>query len=629
MVYGYSGKILHVNLNELSWEIETPDDSFYRKYLGGGAMSAYYLLKNSPKKVDAFSPDNMIIFSLGLIAGIPISGNSRVTVTAKSPLTDGIGDAQAGGFFPAEMKFSGFDAVVVSGKAPHPGYLWLKDGEVELRSAEHLWGKGTAEVEDIIREELDDNKIEVMQTGPAGERLVRYAAVINNANRAAGRTGMGAVMGSKNFKAIAVRGKQKPNLYDLEKVKEIIKWGIDAFPESNSQGLGLYGTAGGVKWLNKSGSLPTRNWESGAFDGVEGLDGVQMTKDYLVRRGTCHACVIRCKREIEITEGPYKVDPRYGGPEYETVASFGSYCGVDSIEAVSLANELCNKYGLDTISCGATIAWAMDCYEQGLLSKEDLDGIDLKFGNAEGMIQMIEKIAVRDGIGDLLAEGSYRAAEEMNRGTMDLVVTAKKQEFPAHTPRVKRSLGLIYAVNPFGADHQSADQDPSWKNGVERLKYLGFDEEPQDKDDLSESKVRFMLTTQNWYSMQDSINVCHFVFGPTWPLYGPEEMVNLVNAVTGWGMDAEELSKIGQRRIQLMNAFNVREGLRPEDDKLPKKMYQAMVGGKTDGNKYSEDDFERVKKYYYELVGWDEKTGVPSAEVLEGLGLGWVAEVVN
>jgi aldehyde:ferredoxin oxidoreductase len=327
MTFGYSGRILHLNLNDLSWEIETPDDAFYRKYLGGSALGTYYLLKNTPKGTSAFSPANTIVFSVGLIAGVPISGNSRVTVTAKSPLTDGIGDAQAGGFFPAEMKFSGFDAVVIKGKAKKPVYLFLNDGEVEIRSAEHLWGKNTADVEDLIREELEDKKIEVMQAGIAGENLVRYAAVINNANRAAGRTGMGAVMGSKNFKAIAVRGKQKPKMADKDAVNKLIRYGVDTFPESNLQGLGLYGTAGAVKWQNKSGGLPTRNWESGTFEGFENLDGVRMAELYLTDRDTCYACTIRCKRVVEITEGPFKVDPRYGGPEYETLATFGSYCG--------------------------------------------------------------------------------------------------------------------------------------------------------------------------------------------------------------------------------------------------------------------------------------------------------------
>jgi aldehyde:ferredoxin oxidoreductase len=629
MPYGYHGKILHAYLTAGELQVETPDEGFYRKYMGGSAMGTYYLLNNTPPNTDPLAPENTFVLALSAITGAPISGQSRITAAALSPLTGGAGDSQAGGFFPAEMKFSGFDALVVHGKAGAPVYLWLHEGEAELRSAEHLWGKDTAEVEDILKTELDDPKIEVLQTGIAGENLVRYAALINMANRANGRNGLGAVMGSKNLKAVVVRGRLRPPLADPKSLKRLAKWGADTFPDSGVYGLHLYGTSGGVVSQDKSGGLPTRNWQSGTFEGAEQIGGVRMAQEFLKGTDTCYACTIKCKRVVEIDTGPYQVDPRFGGPEYESLASLGSYCGVDSLEAACLANQLCNQYGLDSISCGATIAWAMDCYEQGLITKQDTGGIELTFGSAGAMLQMIELIAKREGFGDLLAEGSARAAEELGRGTEDYVVTVKSQELPAHMPRVKPGLGLIYAVNPFGADHESSDHDPSWnKHSAERLSSLGIEGEPQPVENLNQEKVHFLLTTQYWFSMQDSLNVCNFVFGPSWPLYKPEDLVKAVEAITGWDVSIEELLTVGRRRVNLMRAVNSRQGFTDTEDDLPKKLFQPLVGGKSDGKAYDREKFEEVKHIYYRLAGWDDQ-GKPTTATLDALGLEWLSKMLE
>ncbi len=624
MPYGYHGKILHVYLSEKRLEIEEPPEAFYRTYMGGSALGAYYLLKHTPPKADPLGPENTLTLALSVLTGAPISGQSRITAVAKSPLTGAIGDSQAGGFFPAELKFAGFDAIVLHGRAEAPVYLWVHNGEAELRPADHLWGKTTGEVEDLLKEELGDPKIQVLQAGIAGENGVRYAALINMASRANGRTGMGAVMASKNLKAIAVRGTQRPSLADPKGLNALARWGAKAFPDSDVYGLGLLGTAEIVGYQNKKGGLPTRNWASGTFEGWKAIDGKTMAETILKERDTCYACTVRCKRVVE-SENRYRVDPRYGGPEYETLATFGSYCGVDDLEAIAYANQLCAMYGLDTISCGATIAWAMDCFERGLLTTADTDGLELRFGNAEAMLQMVEKIARREGFGDVLAEGSARAAQIVGRGTEALVVAVKKQEVPAHMPQVKRSLSLIYAVNPFGADHQSSEHDPSYRYYKERMAEIGLTN-PQPDDVLNEEKVRFALTTQYLYSALDTVNICQFVFGPAWHLYGAGQLVEAIQKITGWDVTLEELLRVGERRLNMLRAFNAREGFTRADDTLPKKFTQALTGGASDGIKLDPAELERAKDIYYRMTGWDPQTGNPTPEKLKELGLEWLVE---
>lgn len=626
MPYGYCGKILHVHLNEGRLEVETPPEVFYRTYMGGSAMGAYYVLRSTPPKVEALGPQNTLALMLGVTTGAPISGQSRLTAVAKSPLTGGIGDSQCGGFLPAELKFAGYDGIVVYGKADHPVYMWIHDGEAEIRPADHLWGKKTAEVDDILQEELGDRKIQVLQTGIAGENGVLFAALINMANRANGRTGMGAVMASKNLKAVVVRGKQRPAVADKKGLNELARWGAANFEDSDVYGMGLLGTAEIVKSQNKAGGLPTRNWESGAFDGWLALDGKTMADTILKERDTCYACTVRCKRVVE-SESPYQVIPRYGGPEYETLSTFGTYCGIDCLEAVAYANQLCNEFGMDTISCGATIAWAFDAFESGLITREDTGGLELRFGDHEVMTRLVEMIAHREGFGDLLADGSARAARFIGRGTEELVVTVKNQELPAHMPQVKRSLGLIYAVNPFGADHQSSEHDPSYEDYPDRAAQLGLIN-PQPSDNLNAEKVKYAYVTQLLYSALDSVNVCQFVFGPSWHLYDSEQLAKMVSLVTGWEVTVDELLAVGERRLNLLRAFNAREGIGRAEDVLPLKMYQPLKGGASDGVALTISEMESALDMYYQLAGWDVETGMPTKAKLAELGFDWLAEML-
>ena len=630
-MYGFHGRILHVDLTTGKIHVETPDESFYRKYMGGSALCLYYLLRTMPAGVDPLSAQNVLAMAVGPMTGVPISGQSRLTVAAKSPLTGMVGDSQSGGYFPAELKFAGFDAMIVYGRAERPVYLWLHDGEAELRDASHLWGKVTGEVEELLREELGEKKLEILQVGPAGERQVRFAAIMNMANRANGRTGMGAVMGSKGLKAIVAKGSNrwKPRVAHPDRLKALSRWGAQHVETSDAAGLALFGTSVIVTSQNKAGGLPAYNWRSGTFERAERISGQRMYEEILKKRDTCYGCVIRCKRVVEITEGPYQVDPRYGGPEYETLATFGSYCGVDDLEAIAYANQLCNMYGMDTISCGATIAWAMECFEAGLLTREDTDGLELRFGNAEAMVRMVEKIARREGFGDVLAEGSWRAAQIVGRGTEQFVVAVKGQEVPAHMPHVKRSLGLIYAVNPFGADHQSSEHDPAYMAYPERMATLDL-KDPVGPRVLNGEKVAFAVRTQWLYSALDTINVCQFVFGPAWQLYDANQLVDVLHIVTGWNVSLYELMEVGRRRLNMLRAFNAREGYGREADTLPRRFFkEALKGGKSDGIRLDEVELERAKDLYYAMNGWDVTTGKPTRATLEGLGLGWVADMLE
>jgi aldehyde:ferredoxin oxidoreductase len=627
MPNGYNGKILHVHLDKLTLEVEQPEETFYQQYLGGSALGLHYVLKHTPKNCDPLGPENTLVLALSVLTGVAVSGQSRMTAVAKSPLTGAIGDSQGGGFFPAEMKFSGFDAVVLHGKSDKPVYLLMKDGEAQLKPAEHLWGKDTAEVEDLLIEELGDKRVQILQTGIAGENLVSYAALISMKNRANGRTGMGAVMASKNLKAVVVRGKNRPVSADADTVKKVGKWGADNFVDSDIHSLGLYGTAEVLSYQHEDGGLPTKNWDSGVFDNYLKIDGVTMAETILKERDTCYACTVRCKRVVEVAEGDYLVDPKYGGPEYETLATFGSYCLIDNLEAVSLANQLCNRYGLDTISCGATIAWAMDCFDKGLLTKADTGGVELKFGNADAMLTMVEQIARVEGFGAVLAKGSRQAASQLGIGE-ELVVAIKGQELPAHMPEVKRSLALIYAVNPFGADHQSSEHDGSYADYPERMAQIGL-EDSESAEDLNAEKVRYALTTQKLYSTLDSLNMCQFVFGPAWQLFDSDQLLELTNAVTGWNLDMEELLKVGERRINMMRVFNAREGLTRTNDHLPEKLFSARKGGPSDGISIGREELETAKDVYYQLAGWDADSGAPTKETLSGLDLAWTAALLE
>jgi aldehyde:ferredoxin oxidoreductase len=580
----YNGKVLHVDLTNGKTWVENPADEFYRKYGGGSAMGVYYLLKEMPPKTDPFAPENVLTFFVGVPTGLPISGQSRMVVTAKSPLTGAIGDSQCGGFFPAQMKYSGYDGIVFTGKSPKPVYLWIKDGAVEIRDASHLWGKLTDEVEDSIKQELGDNKVEIAQIGPAGEKLVRYAAIMNMVNRANGRTGMGAVMGSKNLKAVVVRGTQSVKAADPKRFTQLFRDGTKRIPETPAvQFLTVHGTTGDVSGVNAVGMLPTRNMNEGQFEGFETITGELMTETILKHRDTCFSCTVRCKPVVETEYDGRQVSPRFGGPEYETMATFGSYCANSNMHSVALCNQLCNQYGMDTMSCGATMAYAMEIFENGLLTLKDTGGIDLHWGNADSLVKLVEMTGKREGFGKLLGEGSERLAKHVGKNADDFLITSKSQEAPAHMPQFKRSLGLIYAVNCFGADHQSSEHDPFIEQGnaddmaQRNMASLGLTE-LQEPGSFNDYKTKMAAITQRVYSASDSFALCLFVWGLGWQLYSPLDAVEMINAATGWDMTLDEYVAVGERRINMMRAFNQREGFTRKDDEMKKKFFEPLKG---------------------------------------------------
>ena len=623
-------RILKVDLTKGEINIDKLPGEIYRLYPGGSALGLYLAMQDIKPGIDPLSPANTLVFSVSALTGLPISGISRLNVTAKSPLTGTIGDSQAGGFFPAHLKGNGFDAIVFNGKSDKPVYLYINGDKVELRDARDIWGKVTGDSEAAIRKELNRKDVEIAQIGPGGENLVKYACIINMCNRANGRNGMGAVMGSKNLKAVVVAKGKAMKPYNSEKFLELSKSVKQRLLENESvAGLGKYGTDGDLEGFSDEGFLATRNWTSGYFpEGAQKLTGTTMYETILKERDTCFACAVRCKRVVEI---PGMVDPLYGGPEYETVGTFGSYCGVTNLEYVSLANQLCNMYGLDTISCGATIAFAMECYEKGILDKEKCDGIELNFGNAEALPTLVEKIAKREGFGDLLAEGSYRAAEKLGKDSINLTVTVKKQELPVHMPQFKPAVGLVYAVNPFGADHQSSEHDPFLVMPPDsreriRLAKIGITKGYEDNFTMDDDKVRFALDSQRYFSILDTLCLCQFVWGPAWELYGPDEMIDLCKYGIGWDTSIFELMRVGERRINMMRYFNAREGFTKDDDKLPEKIFTPLVGGPSDGVVLDRKAHERAKELYYELAGWNKETGNPTEATMRKLSLQWLLE---
>jgi len=628
MPYGYNGKILHVDLTKGALTIEEPEEAFYRKYLGGSAMGMHYILRDMPKGADPLGPENILTLITGVTTGAAISGQSRINANAKSPISGGIGDSQGGGFFPAELKFAGFDGIVIKGKSPKPVYLAIVEGKAELRDAAHLLGKKTGEVDDILHKEVDP-KAEILQHGPAAEKGVLFSSLVSMSNRNNGRTGMGLVMASKNLKAVVARGRKKPAIADPAALAVLNKTGPKILPDNpDMPGLATEGTATVVLFQNTIGSLPAHNYNEGQFERCEDISGSRMVETILKERDTCFACVVRCKRVVEIKEGGYKADPKYGGPEYETLGTFGSYCDIADLAAIAKANQLCNEYGVDTIAAGATIAFAMECFEKGVITLEQTNGLELKFGDPDAMLKALEMILNGEGeFGKTLGMGSQRAAKIWGNGADEFLITVKGSEAPAHMPQAKRSLSLIYAVNPFGADHQSSEHDPYYEDGVadlnlNRLKMIGLGD-PQPGYSLTPEKVRFAYLTEIFYSMLDSAELCQFVFGPAWTLYGPAETAEMMRAVTGWNITVEELMTVGERRLNLFRIFNAREGLDRKDDKLPKKFFKQLQGaGPTAGIALTHAEVESAIDEYYKLAGWTNN-GIPTPETMERLDIAW------
>ena len=628
MNYGTTSQILRVDLTTSSIEVEHLSEEFYRLYPGGKALAGYILLNELQAHTDPFASENVLVIANGLLTGAPVSTATRFVISARSPLTMGYGESEAGGFWGPELKMAGYEAVVIKGRSPKPVYLWINEsGEVEIRPADHLWGRLTAEVQETIRSELGDDKIRVLQIGPAGENLVRYAGLTNDLRHFNGRNGLGAVMGSKNLRAIAVRGKQRyqtlahdPNTL-MELGRTLAKRVRD---NPQSWDLQQRGTPGIVEPLNVSGILPTRNFRQGAFENVDEVKWEAYEKELLTARRSCYACAVRCKREVAV-DGQTSV---YGGPEYETVAAFGPNCGVSDLQAIAKANQLCNAYMLDSISTGATIAFAMECFEHDLISLEDTDGLDLRFGNAEAMLTMIEQIAKRQGLGNILAEGVKRAAEHFGGDAHFFALHVKGQELPMHDPRGKYNVGIGYAISEIGADHLVVAHDTMLAN-TESVPFknaipLGITQ-AQPPRSLNEEKIRQYYILEKVSSLEKVIGYCFF--GPAPRSYiQVDQMVLSINAATGWNLSLEDALLIGERATNLARIFNAREGFTFQDDVLPERLYQELENGALQGESIPRHEFKQALSNLYMLKGWDPETGNPTREKLQALSLEWASD---
>jgi aldehyde:ferredoxin oxidoreductase len=603
---GYNGKLLRVNLTDKTVGEEAISYELARRYVGGAGFVAHFLWKELKGGEDALGPENKLVFALGPLSGYAIPGASRYCVGAKSPLTGGIAKSESGGFWMAEFKRAGFDVMMIEGRAEKPTYLWITDGKLEFKDASHLWGKETKETQNSIRAELGDEKIQVASIGPGGENLVLYACIMSGLYDAVGRGGLGAVMGSKNLKAIAVRGQKLPAIADETSFREIRKQ-----LASLKHPLSEFGTGGPeLPFYEQSGNLPVRNFRDGLFPNVTAINGVAIKEKVRVGMEGCYACPVRCKKVVKFEE-PYKCDPDYGGPEYETIAALGSNCGVDDVKAMCKGNERCNAYSLDTISTGVSISFAMEAYERGLISKEDTGGIDLRFGNGEAMLEMIELIATRRGFGNFVAEGTARMAKKLGHDSVKFAMNGKGLEPGMHEPRINFGLKMGFTINPHGADHVASFGGGTAPMGIADFSQFGI--LAPVKDEVSPKRISLYKLTHCQAILNDMLIMCLF------PMVNNDMKLALIKAVTGWNTGWVDLLQTAERTLTTMRMFNLREGFTAADDTLPERFFQP----KTDGVVatmpiVSRDEMERAKKLYYFFMGWDEK-GVPAEAKLAEL----------
>lgn len=622
MPNGFWGKILRINLTTGETQIEEKDEKFYRAYLGGRGIIAYYLLNEVPPGTDPFSPENLLIFAPSILTGTSIPGASRNSVGAKSPLTGGFGEGEGGGDWGTRLRWAGYDALVISGQSPTPVYLWINNDSVEIRDASHIWGQEAYPAQATILSDIGDSHASTALIGPAGERLVRFSCIALDTHNYIGRTGMGAVMGSKGLKAIAVNGKTRTEVKDKETIINIAKWLRENF-EAPLGTMKEMGTARGVAIVNSAGGFPTRNFKEGAFEGFETLTGRYMTDTILVDRGSCYACPVHCKRVVEFDENGMAVGREYSGPEYETIGGFGSACGIADIKVVAKANEICNSYTIDTISASVFIAGLMECAEKGLIPPKYLQGLELKFGSAEGLLKLVEQIGQRDGLGDILADGMPGITEKLGEEAAGYMMHVKGQPLPLHEPRWKPGMGIGYAISPSGADHMhnihdlvyADDQIPAF----DPARNLGILDGVGTLD-LSPAKARLFTYMMLNKSTLNNLNICAFM------PYSLDMIVQQVQAVTGWNFSTWELMKATERTLDMARVFNSREGFTAEDDNLPERFFQPLEGGLLKGTSLDRETFYQMRNLVFEMLGWDTNTGAPKDWKLYELGLDWLVE---
>ncbi len=614
-MHGYAGKVLYVDLNTGKTRIEPLNMDYARKYVGGIGLGMRLWLDNSEGGVSPLSPENPLVLAIGPISGtiFPTAGNGHAFV-AKSPATLGIGEAVAHGTFGSEMKRAGYDAVILNGKAEKPVYLWIDDDSVQLLDAANLSGKSPSETEDAIKEDLQDYYVRVAAIGLAGEKLSRIACIINEKTRAAGRTGMGAVMGSKNLKAIAVRGTNDIIPAKSDEFMEMVQEFHERMKGPATRKYRTLGTAENVLVHNSLFCMPTRNYNNAHFEKAEKVSGEILNEKFVAKIIGCSSCAMRCEHEVVIPEGPYK--GTLTRMEYETLWAMGPYCGIDRLDAIIKGMELANYYGMDAISAGVTVGFAMDCYENGILSKKDLGGIEANFGNSEALIQLLEKMGKREGIGNILADGVRSAGQKIGKGAEKLAQHIKGLEVTGYDLRCLKTAALGFAVSFRGADHNRHGAYAfDVKGKVDRLK-------------AEKGRGKMVRDMENLYALIDSFIVCKFSRGTYYK--GLSDMAKLYNLVTGIEMTDKELDKSGARINTLARLINIREGLGRKDDTLPWKVMNMPIPdeGPVNGAVVKQKELDLLLDDYYESRGWT-KEGIPTSATLKDLGMEGLSEIVK
>ena len=651
-VKGYTGKILWVDLTTRELREEEVPTELYQKFLGGYGLGVKYLYERLKPGVDPLGPDNILGFTTGPLNHTGALGCGRYTVVAKSPLTGTWGDANSGGYLAPALKSTGYDAIFFTGKSPKPVYLYLGNGSKELRDAAHLWGKDTNETEDQICQELGDNQLKIASIGPAGEKLSLISCIINDKGRAAARSGLGAVMGSKNLKALAVRGKEKTAIADEGRLKELnkmireqlalrptkfqdflakilkpllplmIRLKVPLPPpdvKAVNQLFHDYGTAGLTAVSCEMQDAPLKNWLGVAYQDFSMAKKSSKISDdnvikYQVKKFACANCIVACGGIMEVKEGRYAL-PHSHKPEYETLASFGAMCLNDNVESIIMANDLCNRYGFDTISAGVTVAFAIECFEKGALSKAQADGLELTWGNHEAVIQLLKRMGERDGIGDIFADGVRVAAQKIGKGSEQYAIHVAGQELPMHDPRLSPSFATTYCADPTPARHTQGGA-AFFEMGFLKPDFYARYNIPEIKRYDYENKGKLHTLQSNYMHVINCAGMCLF-----YPLmYQDLPLVEMINAVTGWNLTFDDALKIGNRIHTLRHCFNLREGLLPKDFQLPPRA--AGVPPLTAGSiKGITVDVNTLTKNFYLEKGWDPISGIPSEEALQELDL--------
>ncbi len=604
---GYAGKVLYVDLTTGKTRTEKLNEETAKKYIGGIGLGMRLWLANSKSCVDPLSPENPLVLALGPVSGtmFPTGGNGHAFIS-KSPATGAVGEAVSHGTFGAELKRAGYDAVILTGKAEKPIYLWIDDDSVQMLDASHLWGKSPSETEEAIKSDLGDYYVRVTSIGMAGEKLSKIACILNEKTRAAGRTGLGAVMGSKNVKAIAVRGTHDIVPAKLDEFMEMVKEFHERMKGPSTQKYRILGTVENVLINNTLYCMPTRNYSTAHFEDAEKVSGEALNDRYVTKIIACSSCPMRCEHEAVVREGPYK--GTMARMEYESLWALGPYTGVNKLDAIIKAAELCTYYGMDAQSAGVTVGFVMDCHEKGILTHDDLGGIDAHFGNAEALLQLIELMGKREGIGDTLADGVKAASEKIGKGSQKLAQHIKGLEVTGYDLRCLKTAALAFAVSFRGADHnRSSAYAVDLKGKVDRLK-------------AEKGRGKIVKDLEDTYALIDSLIVCKNARGTFYK--EKQDMAKLYSLTTGYDMTPEELTAAGERINNLARLINIREGLSRKDDSLPWKVMNEPIpdDGPVKGAVVTQDELDLLLDDYYGSRGWTLE-GVPTTAKLKELGM--------